>query len=246
MDNMLYVAMSGAQETLLAQGVNANNLANVSTPGFRADLAQARSMPVFGDGYPTRVYAMSERPGIDFQPGAIQATERELDVAVNGTGWIAVLAPDGGEGFTRAGDLRISSNGLLVNGAGHLVLGNGGPIAISPAQKVDIGSDGTISIRPLGQSANTLVEIDRIKLVDPPLDSLEKGEDGLLRLIGGGEADPDAAVSVVAGALESSNVNAVAAMVNMISLARQFEMQIKMMRVAEEADQATSSMLQLG
>ncbi len=245
MDNMLYVAMSGAKETLIAQTSNNHNLANVNTAGFRQDLAQFRSMPVFGPGQPSRVYALTERPGVDFAPGSMQTTGRDLDLAVKEAGFIAVQAPDGTEAYTRAGDLRVSSLGLLLTGAGHPVLGNGGPVAIPPAEKLEVGNDGTISIRPLGQDAKTLAELDRIKLVKPPHDALEKGLDGLFHLKEGGVAPPDAAVSLVSGALESSNVDAVEALVGMITLARQFEMQVRMMNVAEENDASTAQMLRL-
>ena len=123
MDRVLYVAMAGARQTLLAQALNSHNLANTSTVGFRADLFQSRSMPVFGDGHPSRVFAMTERPGVSFDAGTIQQTGRELDIAVSGEGWIAVQAPDGSEAYTRAGDLRLSVNGLLETGG----------IAIGPA-----------------------------------------------------------------------------------------------------------------
>jgi flagellar basal-body rod protein FlgF len=237
--------MSGAKQTLQAQASNSNNLANASTTGFREDLAQFRSMPVYGQGYPTRVYAMAERPGISFEPGAIQTTGRELDVAVKGEGWIAVQAKDGSEAYTRAGDLHLTAEGLLETGTGLPVLGGGGPIAIPPAQKLEIGVDGTISIVPLGDKANTLAVLDQIKLVNPPLDQLEKREDGLVHLKGGGEAEASIDVSLVTGAIEGSNVNAVSAMVNMIELARQFEMQIKMMKTADENEAASSKLMQM-
>ena len=245
MDAMIYLSMAGAEQTLIEQSMNSQNLANISTPGFKADLMQARSMPVFGDGLATRVYAMTERPTIDFDSGPIMTTGRDLDVAVNGDGWIAVQAPDGTEALSRAGDFRISANGLLTTGAGHPVLGNGGPIAIPAVQKIEIGSDGTISVRPLGQEANALAELDRIKLVNPPLEDLVKGEDGLIRVAGGGASQPDAGVGLVSGALEGSNVNPVEAMVNMITLARRFELQVKLMESAERNDLATSQMLRL-
>lgn len=245
MDSMIYVAMSGASQTLLAQAVNSNNLANVNTTGFRADLAQAYSLPVFGPGLDTRVYAITENPGVNFSPGSSQSTGRELDVAVSGEGFIAVQAPDGVEAYTRAGDLRISSNGLLETGSGHPVLGNAGPIAVPPAEKLQIGKDGTINFLALGQAGGTLSEIDRIKLVAPPVSELEKGTDGLFRRTDGGTADADANVTLIAGALETSNVNVVDAMVNMISLARQFEMQVKLMEIAEQDDEVATQILQL-
>lgn len=247
MDRMLYVAMSGARQTMLAQAANAHNLANVNTTAFREDLMAFTSHETNGPGYPSRVYALSEQGGANMNPGSIMATGRDLDVAVSGKGWIAVQAPDGGEGYTRAGDLRITPNGMLVNGAGHPVLGNtGAPVAIPPAEKVEIGNDGTISIRPRGQSPQTLAVVDRIKLVNPDDATLSKGEGGLMRMPAGEIAPPDAAVQLVSGSLETSNVNAVDAMVNMIALSRQFEAQVQMMKTAKENDSAAAQMLRLG
>jgi flagellar basal-body rod protein FlgF len=246
MDKMLYLAMSGARQTLLAQSMAAHNLANATTTGFRADLADARSMPVFGPGEPSRVYAMTERPAIDFRPGSIVYTGNELDVAVKGEGWLAVQSPDGREAYTRAGDLRVTVYGQLETGAGHPVLGNGGPITIPPAEKLEIGVDGTISIRPVGQAANTLAEVDRIKLVQPANDTLIKGEDGLFRLKEGEALPPaSAAVTLAPGALESSNVNAVDAMVRMIELSRQFDLHVKAMKTAEEDDAAATQLMRM-
>ncbi len=246
MDRMLYVAMSGANQTQVAQTINNHNLANVNTTGFRADLEAMRAMPLFGPGFPTRVYAMAERPGVDLSAGTVTATGRELDIAVNGDGWIAVQAPDGTEAYTRAGDLRVTTAGQLVTGAGHAVMGTGGPIAIPPSEKIEIGGDGTITLRPLGQSAATLATADQIKLVNPPKETLEKGSDGLFRLKDGGLAPADPNVRIQTGSLESSNVSAVDAMVTMITLARQYEMQVRMMRVAEDNDAAAAEIARLG
>jgi len=246
MDRMLYVAMSGAKETLMAQATTSNNLANANTTGFLADLQQFRSMPVFGDGYPTRVYALSERPATDLTSGSIVQTGRELDVAVSGQGWIAVQSPDGGEAYTRRGDLKLDANGLLTTGNGLPVSGSGGPIAIPPAEKIDIAPDGTISIRPLGQAADELAIVDQIKMVNPPLADLEKGTDGLMRLKDGATADVDASLQLISGTLQSSNVNIVNAMVDMIELARRFELQVKMMKTAEEMEENSASIMRMG
>lgn len=245
MDKLLYVSMSGAKQTMLAQAANNNNLANISTPGFRADYAQFRSMPVYGAGHPTRVYAMTERSGTDMTPGTPNATGRELDIAVNGQGWIAVQAGDGTEAYTRAGDLLVTNTGLLTTHSGHLVLGDGGPISLPPSSKVQFGEDGTVSVRPLGEQANALQVVDRIKLVNPPLNQLQKGNDGLMRQRDGNPAPADAGVKIVSGMLESSNVNVAEALVNMIDLARQFEMQVKVMRDAEQNADAARQLLQL-
>ncbi|MCB1725314.1 MAG: flagellar basal body rod protein FlgF [Chromatiaceae bacterium] len=243
MDRMLYVAMSGAKETLIAQGNASNNLANANTTGFLADLNQFRSMPVFGSGHPTRVYAMDERPATDFDHGSIQYTGRDLDVAVKDGGWVAVQARDGSEAYSRRGDLRVDDNGLLVTGNDLPVMGNGGPIAIPPFEKIDIGVDGTVSIRPLGAAANEIAVIDRIKVVAPQFDQMEKGLDGLFRMKDGGEAEADPAQRLVSGALITSNVNVVNEMVDMIELSRRFELQVKMMKQAEDNAGAAASIV---
>lgn len=245
MDRSLYIAMSGAKQTLLAQTANVNNLANTQTTGFKSDLEQFRSMPVFGPGYPARVYAMTERPGADLSQGPIQTTGRELDVAVNGNGWLAVNGQEGAEAYTRAGDLRVTPEGLLQTGAGLQILGEDGPIAIPPADKIEIGRDGTISIVPLGENSATLVVVDRLKMVKPSLDDLEKRNDGLMYLKQGGAIEPDADVSLVQGALEGSNVNAIEAMVEMIELARNFELQTKVMKNVDENSSASAKLMQM-
>lgn len=245
MDRMLYVAMTGARQTMQAQTVNANNIANVNTTGFRQDLAAMRSMPVYGPGMPTRVYGMTEKPGTDLNPGSLMTTGRSLDVALKGQGWIAVQGQDGNEAYTRAGDLQVTSTGLLQTGAGHLVMGNAGPISLPPSSKIEIGSDGTISLIAQGDQAADMQQVDRIKLVNPPADELYKGEDGLMRLADDAQADADANVRLAVGALESSNVNIAEALVNMIDLARQFEMQVKMMKTAERNDQKAAQIMQL-
>lgn len=245
MDRMLFIAMSGAKETMKAQSINANNLANASTTGFKADFQSSLSQQVYGPGLPSRVYATTQDSGVDLAKGSIVSTGRDLDIAINGEGWFAVQAGDGNEGYTRAGDLKIDNLGRLTNGAGHLVLGNGGPITIPENAKLEIGSDGTISIQPLGQPVNTLAVVDRIKLVNPANDQLEKGVDGLMHLKKGENATEDASVSVTSGAMESSNVNTVGALVRMIELARQYETHIKLMHSAEENDRASAEIIKM-
>ena len=246
MDRSLFVAMSGAKQILQAQAANSNNLANLGTTGFRGDLEQFRSQPVFGPGYPSRVYAMVERPGVDFTAGGIETTGRNLDIMVNGEGWIAVRAKDGKEAYTRAGDLHITEQGQLLTGSGLPVIGNDGPISVPPAQQVEIGSDGTLSIIPLGGTPNTVVTVDRIKLVKPELAQLEKGTDGMMRLKGGTPATADAEVKVASGALEGSNVSAVEEMVQMIQLQRQYEMQLKLMKTVEDDGAASAQLMRMG
>lgn len=249
MDRMIFVAMSGAKEMMKAQTVNTNNLANVSTTGFKADFEISRSQQVFGPGYASRVYASTEggsatSAGVDFSAGSIVSTGRELDFAINGDGWFAVQTDDG-EAYTRAGNLHIDSLGQLMTASGNPVLGDGGPISIPPQAKLEIAADGTISVQPIGQPVNSLAIIDRIKLVNPPLQDLHKGLDGLMRLPEGETAVADASVTTISGSLESSNVNAVSSMVRMIELARQYESHIKLMKAAERNDESSAQMLRM-
>jgi len=245
MDRMLYVGMSGAKEVLLSQGMNNNNVANVSTTGFREDLAQQRSMSVFGPGHATRAFAMTEKVGVNFSPGALETTGRPLDMAIKQDGWFAVQANDGAEAYTRDGNLKITPEGILINGTGSPVLGNAGPISLPPFESVSIGVDGTISVIPLGQAANTLAVVDRIRLVNPNLEEMEKRQDGLFALKSGEDAELDAQVRLIPGTLERSNVSVVEAMVRMITLNRNFDMQVKVMSTAEEVDRSTDVLMRM-
>ncbi|MBT8067673.1 MAG: flagellar basal-body rod protein FlgF [Gammaproteobacteria bacterium] len=246
MDEMIFLAMTGAKQTEYAQSINSNNLANVSTTGFRADLHSFSSVPIDGPGVETRVNAVVDSYGTDFSQGPIATTGRDLDIAIQGDGFIAVQAPDGTEAYTRAGDLRVEAGGLLSTGAGHLVVGDGGPVAIPPNSSLLIGKDGTISIQPIGQGPETYSIVDRIKLVNPEVASLQKGSDGLLRMADGETAAPDANVSIMSGALEQSNVNVAKTLVNMIELARQYEMQVNVIKTSEENADSAATVMRLG
>ncbi|EPF2505589.1 flagellar basal-body rod protein FlgF [Vibrio fluvialis] len=248
MDRALFLAMSGAKQNMQAMQLRANNLANVSTTGFRADLEQARSMQAYGDGLPSRVFSMTERPGHNFQQGSVITTGRDLDITVQGDGWIAVMDKTGKEGLTRNGNLNIDANGLLLNGNGQPVLGEtGAPITLPvPLAKVEIGNDGTISVRPQGAPADAMEIVDRIKLVRPNNQSLFKDVNGLFRAKDPNAAyDADASVKILTGAVEGSNVNAVGEMTSLIDLQRQFEMQVKMMSTAEDMDKSSDSLLRM-
>lgn len=246
MDKGIYVAMSAGKNIMAAQAVHANNLANANTTGFQADFEQARSMGVYyGDGFSTRAYALAENPGTNFNRGSLNETGRELDMAVTDDGWIAVQAADGSEAFTRAGSLRISPEGQLLTGNGLPVLGNGGPIAIPPADKITLGTDGTITIQPQGQTAELLTVVDRIKLVQPDYADLQKGVDGLVRRKDGLPEPASTNVSLQSGFLETSNVNAVDELTSIIALSRQFEMNINMMKTMDEKSQEAARVLQI-
>lgn len=238
MDRMIYLSMAGAKATMQRQDVLAHNLANVSTVGFRAELAAFRAVPVRGEGASTRVFALETTPGYNPEPGVVTATGRNLDVAVQGRSWLAVQALDGTEAYTRAGALDVSADGVLVTKGGLTVLGDGGPLAIPANAEVLIAPDGTVSAKV---GAGAVTPVGRLKLVTPEA-PLSRGEDGLFRALGG-DLDADPTARVQDGALEGSNVSAVQTMVEMISAARQFETQLRMLRTAEEDSRAAARLL---
>ncbi len=245
MDNFAYLSMTGAKHALQAQQHTSHNLANANTPGFRADMDQLITHPVDGPGFASRSYSAESSVGADFRPGPMQNTGRDLDVAIQGDGFFAVQGDDGNEAYSRRGDLRVSEVGLLENAAGQPVMGDNGPIAVPPADRMEIGEDGTVSIRPEGAGAGALAVVDRIKMVDPDTAALEKGQDGLFRLADGGEAPADAAVTLRSGVLEGSNVSSIDAMVELIDNQRQFEMHVNMLTNAEENDSVSSQLLRM-
>ncbi len=244
MDRLVYVAMSGAKEILRAQASNNQNLANANTNGFRADLAAFQTQNVVGAGLPSRAYATNDITGWDSSSGSLDATGRELDVAIKGPGWIAVQASDGSEAYTRAGDLRIDPDGTLTTARGNPVLGDSGPITVPAYTSIHIGVDGSVSVVPRGQTPMTISTVGRIKLVNPANDQISRGGDGLFRSNNGQELEADAGVHLVSGTLESSNVNIAETMANMIELARSYEVQVKAMKTAEDTAASSSKLLQ--
>jgi flagellar basal-body rod protein FlgF len=233
MDRLIYTAMTGAKHIMEQQATVSNNLANATTTGFRAQLDSFRAVPVISEGLATRTFVVDATVGADFRAGPIQQTDRALDVAVQGDGWLAVERPDGSEGYTRHGSLKLNENGVLQTQSGLNVLGDGGPITVPPDVVVTIAKDGTISTIPNGKAPGISTVLGRLKLVNPPQESLVRGDDGLFSVKGGEPAEVDANVTLIGGALEGSNVNVVDSMVNMIGLARQFELHMNLLKNAE-------------
>ncbi|MBV1910133.1 MAG: flagellar basal body rod protein FlgF [Kangiellaceae bacterium] len=244
MDKLLYIAMTGARETGLAQAKTANNLANASTTAFKADFAQFRAMPVYGDGHASRVFAMTERPGYRLSGGGEVTTGRDLDVSIRGQGWMVTQNEEGEELLTRRGDLKIDANGTLTDGIGNVIFGDGGPISIPPFEKIDIAADGTISIRPVGAQPNETAIVERIRLVNPDPKDLFKTTEGLFKSSDTEIFDNDIGVSLQTGMLEGSNVSVVEELSNMIAMSRKYEVQVKMMASVEERGQALDRLLQ--
>lgn len=245
MDRMIYIGMSGAKHTLEQQASVANNMANVSTPGFRAQLNNFRAVPVVGEEAATRAFVVASTPGVDMASGPITETGRALDVAINGDGWLALQVP-GGEAYTRVGNLQVAADGQLTTMDQRPVLGEDGPMVVPPGAQVMITKDGLVSALGAGDPATGAAAVGRLKLVRPAPADLVRGDDGLFRLRDGlAAAQADPGVTLTTGAIEGSNVNPIEAMVDMISNARRFEMQMKVVQSADSNDQHANQLLSI-
>ena len=245
MDKLIYTAMTGARQIMDQQTTLANNLANVTTNGFREQIDRFRAMPVSGNALATRTQVLTETATSDFGQGNIRQTGRNLDVAIEGPGWLSVRASDGREAYTRAGSLKLNANGVLQTESGDTVLGENGPLTIPDDTPVSIGKDGTVSALVPGVNPATMDVLGKLKLVNPPTSALQRGEDGLFYDQAGGAFETDPNVTVQGGALEDSNVNAVESMVNMIALGRQFDMQMDLLKNAENNAAKASEIMSL-
>ncbi|WP_110665441.1 flagellar basal body rod protein FlgF [Salinicola halophilus] len=252
MDRIFYTAGGGASQTMAQQAVVNNNLANVSTPGFRGELMAQRAVPVEGEArLGTRIASMMTTPGADFTPGDISTTGRSLDVAMQGDAWLAVQSPDGGEGYTRRGDLKVDETGLLTSLGNPVLSDDGQAIVIPPGGEVSVAGDGSISVIEPGQNPDAIAPLARLKLVSPGNENLVRGEDGLFRLTppeGEDFAPPqpaDDTLRLVSGALEGSNVTATDAMISMIDASRRYDMHMKVIESANENEQRANSLLSI-
>lgn len=245
MDKSLYIAMTGASATLRGQASVAHNLANVDTTGFQATLSGTVAAPVEGPGLASRVAASQRTLGVSDAAGARTTTGNPLDVALAPGHWLAVQDRNGGVAYTRAGDLQLNANGLLNTASGLQVLDEGGaPMALPPSDAIEIGGDGTVSVVPQGQPMATMAAVGRLRVVAIDTRDMVRGDDGLMRLPPGTEPPPPAAGNVlVAGVREGSNVDAAGALVSMIELARQFEMQVRVLQSGDETARAANTLL---
>lgn len=245
MDRLIYTAMTGASATMGQEAAVAHNLANATSTGFKTELHKLRAVQVQNAPMPTRAFVADASVADDLAAGPLQHTNRAFDVAVQGKGWFAVQLPDGTEGYTRNGNFEVSPNGILQTRSGLPVLGSGGPITVPPDVEVVIGSDGTVSTVPRTGARNSTSAVDQLKLVNPPEADLKRGGDGYFK-VAAGNAPADPSVRVAAGYLEGSNVNVVEQMVSMISLARQYEMQTRMLSTAQEVDKSSTQLVAKG
>jgi len=245
MDRLIYTALSGMRGAMSRQTVTANNLANVNTVGFRAELDSARSLWVRGAGLQTRAPVSEEVTGADMSAGSINHTGRDLDVAMTGDSLLTVQAEDGSEAYTRRGDLQIAASGVLTTGDGRPVLGESGPITIPPADSVRIAEDGAIWIVPTGGDPNQPQQVDRLKLVSPAGSNVAKALDGLFRVQGGGALPSDPQARLVTASLESSNVNTSQTLIDMIEASRSWDMQLQLVTQARDMDTSAADLMRM-
>lgn len=245
MDKLVYTAASGLKAHMASQAAIANNMANASTIGFRADRVVFDQLEVKGSGFDNRTLSSEEVVDADRREGAIQQTGRALDVAMTGGAWLTVQAPDGTEAYTRRGDLTVTETGVLQTGDGFPVMGSGGPITIPPSQSLSISGDGTISIIPIGGTAKEAQAIDKMKLVSTKGSQTVKGLDNLLHVKGGGVLPEDLDAKVTGGALEGSNVNMTQALVDMIENQRAYEVQANLLKEAKNMDESATSLMRM-
>jgi len=245
MDKLIYTAASGLKSHMAAQAAIANNMANASTIGFRAEKVNFNSLLLKGPGFDSRQPASEEVTDFDRSAGAVTTTGRNLDVAIPGDQWMAVQANDGTEGYTRRGDLNISATGVLETGDGFPVMGSGGPITVPPATSVSIAQDGTISIIPVGGDAKNPQVIDRIKFASAQGSQTVKGLDNLIHVQGGGILPTDENAKCISGALEQSNVNMTQSLVDMIENQRSYEVQANLMKSAKDMDESAASVMRM-
>lgn len=244
MDKSLYIAMTGASATLRGQAAVSHNLANADTVGFQATLSGTVAAPVEGPGLASRVATMQRTLGVSDASGAITTTGNPLDVALQGDRWLAVQDRNGGVAYTRAGDLKLDQNGLLTTASGLQVLDQGGaPMALPPSDAIEIGGDGTVSVVPQGQPMATMSAIGRLQVVAASTRDLVRGDDGLMRAAPGAAPPPAAGTVLTAGVREGSNVDATGMLVSMIELARQFEMQVRVLHSGDESARAANTLL---
>lgn len=246
MDQLIYTAMTGVKQFMEQQATVAHNLANVNTTGFKAQFDALRAVPVGNPKLPTTTQVIDETVGSDFSKGNLLQTGRTLDIALEGDGWISVQNRDGREAYTRAGNLKITENGLLQTASGMIVQGENGPITIPVDTNVVIDKDGAVSYAVPGGSIQTQTVIDRLKLVKFDNKDLARGDDGLF--YASIQAEPpqsDPNLKVLSGFLESSNVNPVDAMVRMLSLSKQFDLQMEMLKNAQTNGAKSSQIMSL-
>ena len=245
MDRLIYTALSGMRGAMARQTATANNLANANTTGFRAEMSSATAMWLRGAGLQSRVPVSEQVVAADMAPGSVTATGRDLDVAMQGDALLAVQADDGSEAYTRRGDLQVSPTGVVTTGDGHLVLGEGGPLTIPPADSIRIAEDGAIWIVPTGGDPTQPQQVDRLKLATPAGSRIQKGTDGLFRVANGGALPSDPDARLTPHSLEGSNVNTSQTLIAMIEASRSWDMQLQLVTQAREMDTSAADLMRL-
>lgn len=245
MDRLIYTAASGMTAAMMRQRIVASNLANAQTIGFRAETLQSTPMTLDGPQLEVRSMNQTQVHGAQMKPGAVIQTGRSLDVVMNGDAMLAVQTSDGGEGYTRRGDLTVSPTGLLQNGDGLPVLGQNGPITLPAGAKVSITSDGGVLVANADSPDEPPVQVDKLKLTSWRGSQMDKDLTGIFRVANNGVLPTDESASVTSGALEQSNVQSTEVLVEMVEAQRSFDMRTKLIATARELDEGGASLMRI-
>jgi flagellar basal-body rod protein FlgF len=245
MDRLIHTSLSALRGAMQRQTTTANNLANANTTGFRREISSARALWIQGQGFDARAQSSQEVLSADMRAGTIIETGRELDVAMQGDALLTVQPRDGGEAYTRRGDLQVSPSGVLTTGDGQIVMGEQGPITMPPADSMRIDQDGSIWIVPTGGDPNVPQQVDRLKLASPTGSQLLKGLDGLFRVPDGGVLPGDPQARVTPRSLEGSNVEVTQGLMDMIEASRAWETQLRLISTAREIDTSAADLMRL-
>lgn len=245
MDRLIYTAVSGMSDSMVRERVIASNMANTSTIGFKAEKLYTTPVTLKGPALEARAMAEGEVKSADMSAGNITQTGRKLDIALLGDAMMAVQSADGTESYTRRGDLTVSPTGVLENGDGRPVIGNGGPITVPLDAQITIGPDGMVLVANLENPNLPPQPTDRIKLASPSGTTIAKGLDGLFRVVGGGVLPADENARTIPGSLEQSNVNPSEVLTQMIQAQRLYDIRTKLIATAKEVDQSGTSLLRI-
>ncbi len=245
MDHLIYTAYSGLTGSMVSQQVIASNMANAQTIGFRAEMLNHQPTTLKGPSIEARAMTQGEVRGANMKQGALIETGNPLDVALTGRTMLAVQSADGEEAYTRRGDLSVDASGVLSNGDGRPVVGDAGPVTVPPGARVTIAPDGTVLAANAENPDQPPQVVAKLKLVSTAGSNIEKGLDGLFRVVGGGALPVDEEAKLQPGSLEQSNVDPTRVLVEMVEAQRLFDMRTKLIATARELDEGGAGLMRL-
>ena len=249
MDKLIYTAFNTVNNIYDNRAVRAQNLANISVPGYKRDLGSKSVGTAFLDNMQTlqsRAMAIQDDNNyFSSQPGSLSQTDVDTDIAISGDGYFLVQGT-GAPSLSRRGDLRVANDGTLENGTSQKILNSELlPIQVPAYRAMKISDDGNVIIEPLGSDPGTEQVIGKIAMTLAEGVSLKKFADGEIRALDGTVPPLDDTVSVLPKHVELSNVNVTEELINSIEDQRQYEINIKMISSASELDESGATLMRM-